>query len=67
MFVFTVVGEPQLHCCAYAAYGPPTYSLGLNVVGAVRQIGGNAKTLMLACLSPSFYSETEQTMKFASR
>ena len=31
------------------------------------QIGGNAKTLMIACLSPSFYSETEQTMKFASR
>jgi hypothetical protein len=30
-------------------------------------IGGNAKTLMIACLSPSFYSETEQTMKFASR
>ncbi len=31
------------------------------------QIGGNAKTLMIACLSPSFFSETEQTMKFASR
>jgi hypothetical protein len=23
-------------------------------------IGGNAKTLMIACLSPSFYSESEQ-------
>ena len=30
-------------------------------------IGGNAKTLMIACLSPSFYSETDQTMRFAAR
>ena len=30
-------------------------------------IGGDAKTLMVACLSPSSFSETEQTLKFAAR
>ena len=30
-------------------------------------IGGDAKTLMVACVSPIDFSQTEQTLKFASR
>ena len=46
---------------------PPTYDLHLLIELMQDSLGGNSKTLMIACISPSIYdiAETRKTLDFA--